>query len=386
MLRLAITAITLSIFVTFFYFTATAQEDLDNKCIKQCARQAKKEVRDCKNLSLDCFNDNISDPLAILDYCSDSFSGSCEANVHETYSQCLTNVCGMDLISFRSEEEFDALNGTSTACSTNGADIINPVLTEIQAEFNKQWETAACTPSVGLCPLEPVFDGKIPLGCSADGTDGALLSAQCALIDPVYPVCAGFWVVTDIATLNGLQYLQFENIQVTEITGASGTQTCPYDQSSEGGPFACSYYGTGSVDAYLKSGTELKLEDTSFVVRLRCETVDGSAKDHDLYSASFTCTDKNPAGVAKFDLCAGSCEDSLDGTMTYLQIPPKKSLELKVGDLKCDFDPPTSPVSWFEEALIPLFEDQIADALEDPLALTIDMVLPPMPFPSSCSN
>ncbi|MEM7009537.1 MAG: hypothetical protein AAF462_10425, partial [Thermodesulfobacteriota bacterium] len=147
-------------------------QDLDNKCIKQCARQAKKEVRDCKNISLECFNDNISDPLAILDYCSDSFSGSCEANVNRTYSQCLTNVCGVDLISYRSEEEFDALNGSSTTCSTNGADIIDPVLTEIQTEFNKLWETAACTPSVGLCPLEPVFDGKIPLGCDSDGTDG----------------------------------------------------------------------------------------------------------------------------------------------------------------------------------------------------------------------
>ncbi|MEM7008624.1 MAG: hypothetical protein AAF462_05750 [Thermodesulfobacteriota bacterium] len=364
----------------------TDLQDLDNKCIRQCARQAKKEVRDCKNISLDCFNDNISDPLAILDYCSDSFSGSCEANVNRTYSQCLTNVCGMDLISYRSEEEFDALNGSSTTCSTNGADIIDPVLTEIQAEFNKLWETESCKPSVGLCPLEPVFDGKIPLGCSSDGADGAILSGQCFLIDPAYPVFAGFWVVTDIAKLNGLQYLQFDNIKVTEITGASGTQKCPYDKSADGGPFSCSYYGKGTVDANLQSGKELKLEDTDFRVSLRCETVDGSAKDHTLYEASFTCTDKNPAGVAQFDLCAGSCEDSLDGTMTYLQIPPKKSLSLQAGDLKCEFNPKTSPVSWFEELMIPLFEDQIADALEDPLALTIDTVLPPMPFPSSCSN
>jgi len=377
-------SVTLSIFIIFSYFSASAQENID-RCIKQCARQAKKEVRSCKNLSLDCFNDNTFDPLAILDYCSEAFLGSCESNVKETYAVCLQDQCGIDLVSYRNDQEFDALNGSSNTCSTNGTSVINPILTELQTEVNKVWDTVACTPEVGLCPLEPVFDGKIGLGCSADGTDGAILSAECLVLNTNYPFCDGFWVDTDIEKLEGLQNLQFSNTMVTEITGSTGTQTCPYDAHAEGGSFECSYYGKGTVSASLKSGTELKLVDTSFKVRLKCSNGFDSTT-HTLYDGNFTCETTNPTGTATYDLCAGDCESNLGGVITYLKIPSKGNLTLHPGNLSCVFDPKTNPVNWFLDAFVPLFEDQIAKALEGPLAIAINEVLPPMPFPASCSN
>jgi len=198
--------------------TPTNAQTNQDKCVRKCARDAKAEIRDCRKLSKQCIKDNIDDILTVFDYCTDSFVGSCESVVNGNYRSCIMDICGIDFVDFRTFTEFDPV--TASACSTNGADIVNPVLAEMEKITNDGWQVAAC--KFGLCPLTPVFNGSIHIGCSPNTGLAVLLNTDCQAILP-FSGCENFWADVDITSLEGLQYIEYENFMVTQITGATGT-------------------------------------------------------------------------------------------------------------------------------------------------------------------
>ena len=241
---------------------------------------------------------------------------------------------------------------------------------------------AAC--KFGLCPLTPVFNGSIHIGCSPNAELAVLLNTECQAILPASG-CENFWADVDITSLDGLQYIEYENFMVTQITGATGTQTCPYDQNAKGGSFDCSYYGTGTGSGSLTQG-ELKLVTQSIEVKLKCSDL-FTSETGTLYNGSFTCTTDNPTTTATYRFCAGNCESKPEvGVITYLQIPKSKDVTLHAGDLKCEFDPKEDPVSAFLDAFVPLFTKQITEALKEPVKETLNDLIPDLPFPESCSS
>ena len=207
----------------------------------------------------------------------------------------------------------------------------------------------------------------------------------------VFPIVRGEMRLVDvnISSLDGLQFMQYDSFEVTEISGASGTQTCSYSSgANDGEDFECSYTGTGTGSVILLSDEEIKLTTESIEVKLKCCDVLGCVTDV-LYNGSFTCSTSNPTAKATYGLCAGSCDvASVDvGVVTYLQIPKSSNLTLDLGStFKCEFDPANTPDSDFLDEFVPLFTDQIADALKAPVQEVVNSIIPNLPFPAStCS-
>lgn len=369
-----------------------------------CTRQVQKGIGNCKRSAKKCVRDNSDDVLTVLDYCTDSYLKACESVVNGEYESCLSELCGINIVESRSQAEFDPetehvpetesrhpgnpdIPSTSSSCTTNGAAVINPVLVDIEELANKDWETASC--DFGLCPLSPVFDGTIHIGCTSDLE--ASLDAVCVLeTAALFPVCNDFWVDVNVTSLDGLQFMQYDSFEITEISGASGTQECPYNsEANDSEDFACSYSGTGTGSVFLSSDEKITLTTESIEVKVRCEGAFDLTTDHTLYSGSFTCTTSNPTAKATYGLCAGSCDvASVDvGVITYLQVPKSSDLTLDLGStFKCEFEPSGDPTSVFLDAFVPLFTDQIADALKAPVQETVNAIIPSLPFPAStCS-
>jgi len=381
--------ILISIFsFTLFSHVNVEAQDADSQCTNMCKREALTGITNCKDISKQCVRDNTDDPLTVLDYCTDSFLASCESVVSGDYETCLSVDCGINIVESRSQDEFDPDNPdappTSSSCTTNGAALINPVLTDIQNLTDKAWETAAC--AAGLCPLSPVFDGTINIGCDANSDLKDALDAFCL---DILGDCHDFWADVNVSSLDGLQFMQYENFKVTEISGASGTQTCPSSsKANDGEDFACSYSGTGVGSGILLSDEEIKLVTESIEIKVKCCDLFGCT-DETLYSGSFTCTTSNPTAKATYGLCAGSCDiATVDvGVMTYLQVPKSSNLSLDLGStFKCEFSPAGDPASFFLDAFTPLFRDQIADALKAPVQETVNSIIPNLPFPASTCN
>jgi hypothetical protein len=369
-----------------------------------CTRQVQKGIGNCKKSAKKCVRDNSDDVLTVLDYCTDSYLKACESVVNGEYESCLSELCGINIVESRSQAEFDPeiehvpetesrhrgnpnIPSTSSSCTTDGAAVINPVLVDIQNLANKEWETESC--NFGLCPLSPVFDGTIHIGCTSDLEDS--LVAVC-ILDTVgtFPECNDFWVDVNVTSLDGLQFMQYDSFDITEISGASGVQECPYNsEANDGEDFACSYSGTGTGSVFLLSDEKITLTTESIEVKVRCEGAFDLTTDITLYSGSFTCTTSNPTATATYGLCAGSCDvASVDvGVITYLQVPTSSDLTLDLGStFKCEFEPSGDPTNVFLDAFVPLFTDQIADALKTPVKDTVNSIIPSLPFPAStCS-
>jgi hypothetical protein len=381
--------------ISIFSFTLFSQvnveaQDADSQCTNMCKREALTGITNCKDISKQCVRENSDDPLTVLDYCTDSFLAYCESVISGDYETCLSVDCGINIVESRFQDEFDPDNldapPTSSSCTTNGAAVINPVLTDIQNLTNDAWEVAAC--AAGLCPLSPVFDGTINIGCGGDLE--AALDALCTLETvTTFPECKGFWADVNVTSLDGLQFMQYENFMVTEISGAAGTQTCPYSSgANDSEDFACSYSGTGVGSTILLSNETITLVTESLVIKVQCEGLFGTT-DLTQYSGSFTCTTSNPTAKATYGLCAGSCDvDSVDvGVMTYLQVPKSSNLSLDLGStFKCEFSPAGDPTNTFLDEFVPLFRDQIAEALKEPVQETVNSIIPSLPFPASTCN
>ena len=366
---------------------AVAQDDANNQCVKNCSKTALRGITECKNVSKKCVRDNSDNFLHVLDYCTDSHLSTCESTVNGNYQTCISQVCGMNVTEARSQDAFDPDDPSPVpSCSTGGDKLLDVVLDEMVVLANDEWEQAAC--DFGLCPLTPVYDGTINLGCG--GPLSVFLDAACVLEDPAVPVCDSFWVDVDATSLNGLQFGEYEDFSVTEVNGASGTQACPNSSTANDGlDFTCSYSGTGTGSGSLKMESITMVVD-SFAVKLKCS--DGVFKStHTLYASSATCSTSNPTATAQYALCGGSCDQGGEqgGVVTYLQIPKASDLELDLGSsFECVFAaPPDMPVSSFLDdflnEFVPLFRSQIADALKEPLQETLNSIIPGLPFPPS---
>lgn len=385
--KIPLLILSLLLFTLFSNIPTIAQDNLDS-CMRQCSREAKMQLRSCKNLSKDCINENKFDPLTVMDYCTDSFVGSCESNINDVYTQCLTDQCGLDLLQLRNDIEFDPVTDEN-ACSTNGGAIINPLLVAIEAIVNAGWSKAAC--DLGLCPLgsedHPVYSGEVRIGCDANDALAVFLDTECEdHSGDLSAGCEGFHLDLTVETIDGLQDLQFENFEVQMINGAAGTQKCPYDSKAEGGSFNCSYYGTGVGTGVVISGDEVTAKITEMKARLKCSLDDGGSFEFTIFEDDdIHCKVEDASVTATYDLCAGDCESSLAGVMTYLKVPNKHDLDLKPGTDHCDISIGVEGLD-LKATILPPVSKALAKALKGPITDVINEVLPPMPYPTSCPN
>ena len=375
----------ISIFsITYFgSLNGFSQDRPSELCLRTCENKALKGIKECKKLSNRCVRDNSKNVLNILDYCTDSYLGSCESTVNGNYQSCVSELCGVNIIEARNLEAFDPDNPSpGISCSSGGDTLLNAVLTEMQDLVNKDWEQSAC--NFGLCPLEPVFVGNINLGCKGP-LEAGLIATCSTLSATTAPACKDFYVDVVANSLNGIQFGQYEDFKITEIHGASGTQVCPNNKNANNGlDLACSYTGTGTGSASLKM-SELTLQVESLVVHLRC-TNGIFNENFILYNGNVTCNTANPSGTAEYALCGGSCDQvggDLGGVITYLQIPTVNNLQLDLGStFKCEFRPEANPVSAFLDEFVPAFRKQITEALKQPIQETLNSIIPGLPYPA----
>jgi hypothetical protein len=194
----------------------------------------------------------------------------------------------------------------------------------------------------------------------------------------------------NVDSIDGLQYLDFSDLSVSTISAATGTQTCPYrSDANDSLDLSCSYSGTGRGDASITSGDELEMVVSKFQVRVKCSDGIFHPK-YTLYGDGFTCKASTATGTATFGYCAGTCEASPTGALSYLRVPSKSDITLKPGDTKCDFDGSkfeSGLLDDFEEVFEPLFKAQLADALKAPLKEAINSILPSLPYPAdACAD
>jgi len=300
--------------------------------------------------------------------------------------------------------------GFGLACSItdDGKAIVDPILDDMVELFNAQcdssnpactncdssetvWECVAC--KQGLCPLDTVLKEQ-DVGCSDiwDVACSALFFGDGSI---AVGKCDSVTLDLNVVDLDGLQDLSFKNFEVESINGTSGTEACQFSKNANDNEnFKCSYSGTGTGMAKLTSGSELTLNGSDFSLNLRCKLDDVVPIDQKI-SGKFDCFAKNASATADYGLCAGKCEDDVDGAVTYLAIPTPDELNLDPGDQDCSFseikwDPPNlwEPLSEQIVEMVNAVEPHVglalADALAKPVQEAINSVIPSLPYPNSC--
>lgn len=259
-----------------------------------------------------------------------------------------------------------------TCTTTQGAQVINGLLTQLTPALNKAWPSLAV--NSGLDPWNDVYDGSINIGCKYGGDEVCGVQASS---------CKKMYAEVDVSSLTGLAYLQFEDLAVKTLQAASGTQSCPYNSKASGGSYACSYWGSGNGQAYLLNGQSLKAKVSKIKVKVKCNNFIAGDFTETVYSGSATCTASDPKGSATFDFCGGSCASG--STVANLSYTEVDGLDIKVGKLSCNVSPSYSPASWIADVLVPALEDQIVDALTPPIEDALnDLLADYIPFPSTC--
>jgi hypothetical protein len=258
--------------------------------------------------------------------------------------------------------------------TTDGTQVMNALFEQLTPILNQAWPSVAV--NNGLDPLKDVYDGSIKLSCKYGGDEVCGVQASS---------CKKMWAEVDVSSINGLAYLQFENVHVNTLKAADGTQACPYSSSASGGSYACSYSGSGTADAYLTGNSQISASIPKVKVKVKCNNFIAGDFTETLYSGSAKCYASKPKGNSTFDFCGGSCASgSVPATISYAAVD---SLDLKVSDLKCDVSPDYSPASWIAEALVPALEDQIVDAITPALEDALnDLFAEYMPFPAKCGS
>jgi hypothetical protein len=353
----------------------------ERHCLRTCAKAAALDLRACRKQSWSCLRDNKTDALNVADYCLDAFAGACERAAKGDYETCLADQCGIDLPTLRSDAVFEAANADDPvpACTIRDDAIVTNILTDIVQVVDNNWQTIAC--SQGLCPYNNVYSGEIEIGCNANAGLAAALDTYCAAI---LGKCKNFYAEVTVQSIDGLQYLDFSDPVVQNVSAAAGTQPCPYDSSANSGvDLSCSYSGTASADASITSGNQLVMDVSNFKVKVKC----GSSLGNDtftLYNSPFTCTASTATGSATFGYCAGTCPRTIGGVVSYLKVPSKSDVVLTAGDTKCDFDASAFSAAIqadFQEAFEPLFKQQLAASLRAPMQDVVNSIIPSLPYP-----
>lgn len=251
--------------------------------------------------------------------------------------------------------------------------LIDMLLTDLTPVLNAEWPAIAT--ATGLDPMMNVYDGDINIGCKYGGDEVCGLQASS---------CKKFYVKVDVNEIDGLAAMQFKNMAVTSINGASGT-SCPYGSIDESGEFVCSYSGDGSASAYLLDGKKITANIKTIKAQVKCKTLWGDTFTETLWSGSANCKAGDPKGNAKLNYCAGSCASGSPSlALSYLQV---KDLDINVGSLSCDVKPDYDMVSWIAEILVPELKKQIINAVTLPIKNALnDLLDDNIPYQSACGS
>lgn len=262
----------------------------------------------------------------------------------------------------------------STCTSTDGAVVVNGLLASLTPVLNKAWPSVAV--STGLDPLKDVLeDQKVSLKCSYGGDEICGLQAA---------KCKEEYAQVTVSNIQGLSYMQFEDLVMSSLTAGSGTRACPYSGSAGGGTYDCSYSGTGTGGAFFLNNAKLTADISEIKVKIKCEIPYIKTWTETIFSGSAQCTGSDPEGTGKFQLCAGSCSSGAAANLSYAAL---NELDLKLGSLSCNVSPSYNPVSWIGEALVPAIKDDLVKAVTPEIQKAVnDLVADYMPFPSACGS
>ncbi|MCY1082745.1 hypothetical protein [Archangium lansingense] len=262
----------------------------------------------------------------------------------------------------------------SAACTTtDGSKVVNGLLSSLTPVLNKTWPSLAV--DLGLDPMKDVYEGPIKLGCKYGGHE--ICAAQAAS-------CEDMWADVDVSSINGLAYMQFEDLAVTKLQAASGTQVCPFNSKASGGSYSCSYSGMGAGNAYLIDNSQISATLSKIKVKVKCNLGGFAYKwTETVYSGKAKCYGNKPSGNATLNFCAGTCASgSAPATLAYSAVD---KLDIQLSGLSCDVSPDYNPVSWVAEVLAPALESTIVKKITPPIKDALnDLLKDQLPFPTKC--
>jgi len=274
----------------------------------------------------------------------------------------------------RSTTKVETTSGP-TCTSTSGTSIVNGLLTSFTSVLNTAWPSAAV--SAGLDPLkDPMVNKKVNLSCKDGGVESGdtICGLQAAK-------CKEEYAVVTVSSLDGLAYLQFEDLVMSTVTAEAGTQTCPYAPAG-GGAYACSYSGPGTGKAYLLNHEVITANMSEIEVKVKCESF--KTWTETVFKGSAKCTGSDPDGAGTFQACGGSCASGSAANLSYAGI---LKLDLKLGKVSCNVSPSYNPEKWIVDSLAPAIEKDLVNAVTPSIERAINNLAGKyMPFPSTCGN